>query len=45
MNYCSYKPVDKEKAIGVDLGLKDFAILSNGEKINAPKYFRKYEKS
>ncbi|BCU80688.1 transposase [Polycladomyces abyssicola] len=44
MNYCSYKPVDKEKAIGVDLGLKDFAILSNGEKINAPKYFRKYEK-
>jgi putative transposase len=33
-----------EKAVGVDLGLKDFAILSTGEKINAPKYFRKYEK-
>ena len=44
MNYCPYKPVDKEKAIGIDLGLKDFAILSNGQKINAPKYFRKYEK-
>jgi putative transposase len=28
----------------VDLGLKDFATLSIGEKINAPKYFRKYEK-
>jgi putative transposase len=33
-----------EKAVGVDLGLKDFAILSTGEKINAPKYFSKYEK-
>ncbi|MBN2910999.1 IS200/IS605 family element transposase accessory protein TnpB [Polycladomyces sp. WAk] len=44
MNYCPYVPVDQEKAVGVDLGLKDFAILSNGQKINAPKYFRKYEK-
>ena len=25
--------------VGIDLGLKDFAILSNGEKINNPKYF------
>jgi putative transposase len=33
-----------EKAVGVDLGLKDFAILSTGEKVNAPRYFRKYEK-
>ncbi|WP_374718457.1 IS200/IS605 family element RNA-guided endonuclease TnpB [Parageobacillus toebii] len=33
-----------KKAVGVDLGLKDFATLSTGEKINAPKYFRKYEK-
>lgn len=33
-----------EKAIGIDLGLKDFVILSTGEKISAPKYFRKYEK-
>jgi putative transposase len=44
MNYCPYVPVDQEKAVGVDLGLKDFAILSDGEKENAPKYFRKYEK-
>jgi putative transposase len=28
-----------KKAVGVDLGLKDFAILSTGEKINAPKYY------
>lgn len=33
-----------EKVIGIDLGLKDFVILSTGEKISAPKYFRKYEK-
>lgn len=44
INSCPYKPVKKGKAVGVDLGLKDFAILSNGEKINAPRYFRKYEK-
>lgn len=44
MNACPYVPVDKEKAIGVDLGLKDFAILSDGTKVNAPKSFRKYEK-
>jgi putative transposase len=43
-NCCPYKPVSQGKAIGIDLGLKDFAILSTGEKINAPKYFRKYEK-
>jgi putative transposase len=41
---CPYVPVDPDKAVGIDLGLKDFAILSNGEKENAPKYFRKYEK-
>ncbi|MCH5584476.1 IS200/IS605 family element RNA-guided endonuclease TnpB [Shimazuella sp. AN120528] len=41
---CPYVPVNKEKAVGIDLGLKDFAIFSNGEKENAPKYFRKYEK-
>lgn len=44
MSSCPYIPVDKEKAVGIDLGLKDFAILSNGEKESAPKYFRKYEK-
>jgi putative transposase len=39
-----YVPVDKDKAVGIDLGLKDFAILSTGEKENAPRFFRKYEK-
>ncbi|MBF4501386.1 transposase [Savagea sp. SN6] len=30
-------------SIGVDLGLKDFAILSNGEVFSNPKWFRKLE--
>lgn len=29
--------------IGIDLGIKDFAILSTGEKIHNPKYYRKME--
>lgn len=32
-----------DKFIGIDLGLKDFAVLSNGEKIAIPQYFRKSE--
>lgn len=41
---------DKEKlpksdsALGIDLGIKEFAILSHGEPIENPKYFCKYEK-
>ena len=30
--------------IGIDLGIKEFAITSNGELINNPKYFLKAEK-
>jgi len=29
--------------IGIDLGIKEFAILSNGKKVNNPKYQKKYE--
>jgi putative transposase len=43
VNDCPYIPVCKDQAIGIDLGLKDFAILQNGQKFNAPKFFRKYE--
>ena len=32
------------KEIGVDLGLTDFAVTSEGDKIETPKYFRKSEK-
>jgi putative transposase len=30
-------------SVGIDLGLKDFATLSNGEKIEAQRTYRKYE--
>ncbi len=31
------------ESVGIDLGLKDFATLSNGEKIEAQRTYRKYE--
>lgn len=30
--------------VGIDLGLKEFAIMSNGERVENPKYLRKSEK-
>ena len=33
-------PPAPNKAVGVDLGIKDFATLSTGEKIPNPKYFQ-----
>lgn len=33
-----------ENKIGIDLGIKEFAIISDGEMIENPKYFRKSEK-
>jgi putative transposase len=30
-----------KKAIGIDLGIKDFIVTSNGEKIQNPKFFKK----
>lgn len=39
------EPLQKlEKTIGVDLGLKDFAIISDGQKIKPLKSFIKYQK-
>jgi len=38
------KPIIKEKTtIGIDLGIKDFAITSDGEVFDNPKYLRKSE--
>lgn len=34
-----------ERGIGVDLGLKDFATLSTGEKIENPRHLRKLEET
>ncbi len=39
------KPTQSDMpAVGIDLGLKHFAILSTGEKIDHPKYLRQAEK-
>ena len=42
------KPVSKVvegiKTVGIDLGIKDFLIESNGNKINAPKFLRASER-
>lgn len=39
------KPLDKtNKNTGVDLGIKEFAILADGTKIPAPKYYRQYQR-
>lgn len=36
------KPLEKtENSVGIDLGIKEFAITSNGEMIANPKYFKK----
>jgi len=35
---------EAEPVIGIDLGLKHFAVLSDGRKIAAPRFFRRAEK-
>lgn len=40
LNYINPKPIESQTAIGIDLGIKDFAILSNGVKIDNPKFLR-----
>lgn len=38
------KKPNKKKAIGIDLGIKEFLITSNGEKVKNPKYLEKSQK-
>ncbi|MDN5346217.1 RNA-guided endonuclease InsQ/TnpB family protein [Petrotoga halophila] len=38
------RDIDYENSIGMDMGLKDLVVLSDGTKVEAPKVFRKYEK-
>lgn len=35
--------ITKHDAVGIDLGLKDFAILSNGEKILNPRFYKEVD--
>jgi putative transposase len=37
-------PIQKPGTVGIDLGLKQFAVLSNGEQIEHPQFFRKSER-
>lgn len=36
--------IDADKTIGIDLGIKTFAVTSNGEKFENPKHLKKSEK-
>ena len=42
-NLKSKRWLSEVEAVGIDLGLKDFATLSNGEKVEAQRIYRKYE--
>ena len=37
-------PITEETTVGIDLGLKDFAVLSNGTKIPRMRFTKQYEK-
>jgi putative transposase len=39
------RPVMDKTAIGIDMGIKDFIVLSNGDKISNPHFFSANEKS
>jgi putative transposase len=41
-NQPSIKPDVEENAVGVDLGLRHFAVLSTGEKVEHPKHLEKH---
>lgn len=36
------KQITEYTTIGIDLGIKDFCVISNGEKISNPKFLNKY---
>jgi putative transposase len=38
------KPIHEETTIGIDLGLKEFLVTSNGDKIDNPKHFKNTQK-
>jgi putative transposase len=37
-------PPNPENVVGIDAGLKDFAVLSNGERIENPRFYRKAQR-
>ena len=44
---CEFEPIPllkNDKKVGIDVGIKHLLVTSDGEKIDNPKYFAKYEK-
>ncbi|MGG6269356.1 transposase [Leptolyngbya sp. AN03gr2] len=37
--------ISQGKAVGIDLGLIDFAVTSDGSKFNNPKHLKKHERN
>ncbi len=37
------RPISHKKSVGIDVGIKEFASLSDGRNIDNPKYYREYE--
>jgi putative transposase len=37
------KLISHKKSVGIDIGIKEFAFLSNGKSIENPRYYREYE--
>lgn len=33
--------ISKNRTVGIDVGIKDYAVISNGERVDNPKYLRK----
>lgn len=42
--YPETKPISEETAVGIDLGIKDYVILSDGTKYGNPKFLEKGQK-
>jgi len=38
------KPIHEETTIGIDLGIKEFLVTSNGDRIDNPKHFKNTQK-
>lgn len=41
----SKKPIDKSKSVGIDLGIKDLVITSDGKKYSSNKFIKRYSKA
>jgi putative transposase len=37
------KPISHKKSVGIDVGIKEFAFLSNWQSVEKPEYYREYE--